>query len=291
MRKLAILLISAILVMSASVGFSGCGANGNQGESGKQTGTVSSPAEGGQNENKASDNESVSVSAVSAENGTGENEVSSESQYNTETPGQATAQTENTPERSRNEDGETIEVDDFSTEDASSALRYFLNNNENLMIDYVDSITVQDYGTNVDYYRFDVGMVTDNAREHIDYYYVIKSRFGGGIYDSKSFEEKFGLSSGTEESKSEESIEVKEFTAQDARQTLLYFINDNTVNAEYVGTVTVEDNGTELNYFKFDVFRENDAGNSHIDYYYVINSRAGGGMYDSKSFEEKFGVQ
>ena len=63
---------------------------------------------------------------------------------------------------------------------------------ENLSVHYLDAVTVDDNGEDMDYYRFDVRLNHDGTSSHADYFYV--SRTGHAIYDSQSFSELFHIS-------------------------------------------------------------------------------------------------
>ena len=70
-------------------------------------------------------------------------------------------------------------------------IRYLGGGDERLNAHYLGSVTVEDYGKDVEYYCFDVRISNELVNSHVDNYYIIKSRFGGGIYDSESFRELF----------------------------------------------------------------------------------------------------
>ena len=190
---------------------------------------------------------------------------------------------------------ELIELIDFTPDDACAALLNYLGGNNGLYAEYVETVTVRDHDDDIDYYRFDLRTDNGTNTSHIDYYYVIKSRFGGGIYDSAAFGERFGVSrdgdytTSDKPETSEDVIETKELSSEGAAKVLLqYFNGAEGLTVHYIDAVTVDDNGDDTDYYRFDVRISNGTSSSHADYFYI--SRTGHAIYDSQSFSELFHV-
>jgi len=190
---------------------------------------------------------------------------------------------------------ELIDLADFTADDAKQALLKYLGGDERLYAEYTETVTVNDHDDDTDYYRFDVRIDNDSVSTHIDYYYVIKSRFGGGIYDSAAFGERFGVSRDGDYTFSDkpdtdsEVIETKKLSSEAAAKVLLqYFNGAENLSVHYLDAVTVDDNGEDMDYYRFDVRLNHDGTSSHADYFYV--SRTGHAIYDSQSFSELFHI-
>ena len=190
---------------------------------------------------------------------------------------------------------ELIRLADFTYDDAKKALLQYLGGDEKLHAEYVETVTVNDNDSDTDYYRFDVRLDNETDSSHVDYYYVIKSRFGGGIYDSAAFCERFGVSRDGDYTVSDKPdtdndvIETKKLSSEGAAKVLLqYFNGAENLTVHYIDALTVDDNGEDTDYYRFDVRINEDGTSSHADYFYV--SRTGHAIYDSKSFSELFHV-
>ena len=85
----------------------------------------------------------------------------------------------------------------------------------------------------------------------------------------------------------------KYFSKEEAMGALRdYFGNEDGINFNYLDTVIVSEDGEKNHYYKFDVRKYNEGGvNSRLDIYYIIVSKYGGGIYDSATFKDKFGVE
>ena len=88
---------------------------------------------------------------------------------------------------------------------------------------------------------------------------------------------------------SEDVIETKELSSEGAAKVLLqYFNGAEGLTVHYIDAVTVDDNGDDTDYYRFDVRISNGTSSSHADYFYI--SRTGHAIYDSQSFSELFHV-
>ena len=79
------------------------------------------------------------------------------------------------------------------------------------------------------------------------------------------------------------------YTVDQAQADLLAYLNNDSMSAVYVKTVTV--NGGELDFYEFDVRQNNGANTSHLDYYYVNIPARGAAIYNSQKMYEMFGLE
>lgn len=279
MKKTLTIMLAAAMAITMTAAFTGC--NNNK--------TGSSAATGA----SATANASQKSTAKASEKATAK-ATQKATQVATEAPTEAEteAPTEAPTEASTFNVSEIIKTDEFTADDARDALLQFLGGDDRLSAIYLDSVTVEEYGTSVEYFRFDVRLINEVVSSHVDYYYVINSRQGGGIYDSEAFANRFNIDTDGDEEPdtSDDAVKTEDFTIADAKSALLEYLGggDERLSANYLGSVTVEDYGTEVEYYCFDVRIINEIVSSHVDNYYIIKSRFGGGIYDSESFREHF---
>ena len=109
------------------------------------------------------------------------------------------------------------------------------------------------------------------------------------------FEDNSNSSSNNSQNTPSHSNPDPDFTTEDAEDVLLdYFNHEEGINFRYIETVSVhnEDTGDYDYFYKFDVRKHNGAGvNSHLDYYYIIVDKHGGGIYSIDEFRNKFGFE
>lgn len=79
------------------------------------------------------------------------------------------------------------------------------------------------------------------------------------------------------------------YTVDQAQADLLEYLNNDSMSAVYVKTVTV--NGGEVDFYQFDVRQNNGVNTSHVDYYYVNIPGRGAGIYNSQKMYEMFGLE
>ena len=278
MKKTLTIMLAAAMAITMTAAFAGC----NNDKTGSSDATSASAAT--KATQKATAKATQKPTAKSTQKPT-EAPTEAPTEEETEAP------TEAPTEESTFNVSEVIKEDEFTADDARDALLQFLGGDERLNATYLDSVTVEEYGQSVEYFRFDVRLLNEITNSHVDYYYVINSRHGGGIYDSEAFAERFNINEGDEEpDTSDDAVKTEDFTVADAKAALLEYLGggDERLNAHYLGSVTVEDYGKDVEYYCFDVRISNELVNSHVDNYYIIKSRFGGGIYDSESFRELF---
>lgn len=78
------------------------------------------------------------------------------------------------------------------------------------------------------------------------------------------------------------------YTVDQAQADLLTYLDNDSMSAVYVKTVTV--NGGEVDFYQFDVRQNNGVNTSHVDYYYVNIPGRGEGIYNSQKMYEMFGL-
>lgn len=278
MKKTLTIMLAAAMAITMVTAFAGC----NNDKTGSSATTSASGTTKATQKSTAKASEKATAKATQKA-----------TQAPTEAPTEAEteAPTEAPTEAATFDVSEVIKTDEFTADDARDALLQFLGGDDRLSAIYLDSVTVEEYGTEVEYFRFDVRLINEIVSSHVDYYYVINSRRGGGIYDSETFANRFNIDTDGDEEPdtSDDAVKTEDFTVADAKSALLEYLGgDERLSAHYLGSVTVEDYGTEVEYYCFDVRIVNEVVSSHVDNYYIIKSRFGGGIYDSESFREHF---
>ena len=277
MKKTLTIMLAAAMAITMTAAFTGC----SNDKAGSSAATSASAA------TKATQKATAKTTEKSTQKAT-----QKATQAATEAPTEAEteAPTEAPTEASTFNVSEIIKQDEFTADDAAAALIQFLGSDERLSANYLSSVTVEEYGQSVEYFCFDVRLIDEISNSHIDYYYVINSRHGCGIYDSEAFAQRFDINGGEEEpDTSDDAVKTEDFTVADAKTALLSYLGgDEKLSADYLGSAKVEDYGSEVVYYCFDIKITTETENTHVDNYYIVKSRFGGGIYDSASFREHF---
>lgn len=312
MKKITRIILASLLAATMAAAVAGCNKSNNE-ESSKAS-SVSSGA---------SSTETSAASVVSgSESSTvesSEESSKSDTESSAEESSESAESTENSEgtessaaESSESEDSSSEPISDtVSQDEAQKILLKFLNadsEGSTLNARYVETVTVNVDNTDKYFMEFDVRLNNGVTNSHVDYYYVACSRTDGGVYDSESFEATYGYKRATSDESSEESTESAEstesteseaasedyslpsdeITEEEAKDLLLGYLGGDNLIAVSKGKTTVDNNGEAVEYYIFDISSGDENSSTHIDDYYIINSRFGGGIYDSMTFKSRF---
>ena len=320
MKKITRIALVSLLAAAMTAAVTGCNKMNNE-ESSKASSTASDSASSEVStasvtsaaESSSADNsgESSSSDTESSEESTDnteslENTESTESSESTESTESSSAESSAAEESSGDQITDTVTQDD-----AQKILLKFLNadgEDSNLNARYTETVTVNVDNTGKYFMEFDVRLNNGITNSHIDYYYVACSRTDGGVYDSEAFEATYSYKRDDSDESSEESEESAEsaestesaegsddyslpsdeITEEEAKDLLLGYLGGDNLIAVSKGKTTVDNNGEAVEYYIFDISSGDENSSSHIDDYYIINSRFGGGIYDSMTFKSRF---
>ena len=320
MKKITRIALVSLLAAAMTAAVTGCNKMNNE-ESSKASSTASDSASSEVStasvtsaaESSSADNsgESSSSDTESSEESTDnteslENTESTESSESTESTESSSAESSAAEESSGDQITDTVTQDD-----AQKILLKFLNadgEDSNLNARYTETVTVNVDNTGKYFMEFDVRLNNGITNSHIDYYYVACSRTDGGVYDSEAFEATYSYKRDDSDESSEESEESAEsaestesaegsedyslpsdeITEEEAKDLLLGYLGGDNLIAVSKGKTTVDNNGEAVEYYIFDISSGDENSSTHIDDYYIINSRFGGGIYDSMTFKSRF---
>ena len=160
MKKTLTIMLAAAMAITMTAAFTGC----NNDKTGASAATSASATANATQKSTAKASEKPTAKATQKP-----------TQAPTEAPTEeeTEAPTEAPTQESTFNVSEIIKEDEFTTDDARDALLQFLGGDERLNATYLDSVTVEEYGQSVEYFRFDVRLLNEITNSHVDYYYVI----------------------------------------------------------------------------------------------------------------------
>ena len=328
MKKITRIALVSLLAAAMTAAVTGCNKMNNEesskasstasdsASSEVSTASVTSAAESSSADNSGESSSSDTESSEESTDNTEslENTESTESSESTESTESSSAESSSAESSAAEESSGDQITDTVTQDDAQKILLKFLNadgEDSNLNARYTETVTVNVDNTGKYFMEFDVRLNNGITNSHIDYYYVACSRTDGGVYDSEAFEATYSYKRDDSDESSEESEESAEsaesaestesaegsddyslpsdeITEEEAKDLLLGYLGGDNLIAVSKGKTTVDNNGEAVEYYIFDISSGDENSSSHIDDYYIINSRFGGGIYDSMTFKSRF---